>query len=112
MSRLEHSLIEELRSLYDAEEQLAKALPRFIKAAQNQELKHTFESYHEEVNTLGDHIERIFDQLDEPASARKCIGMQGLIAEADQHIKNDCGDAELICAFQKLKHYEIAAFGS
>jgi ferritin-like metal-binding protein YciE len=112
MSQLEASIIEELKSLYDAEKQLAKALPRFVKAAHNTELKHTLESYSDEIETQSDRLEQLFECFNEPVTATKCVGMQGLLSEADRHIKEHAGDAELICAFQKLKHYEIAAYGS
>jgi ferritin-like metal-binding protein YciE len=38
--------------------------------------------------------------------------MQGLLEEGEQIIQEEEGDAALICAAQKVEHYEIAAYGS
>jgi ferritin-like metal-binding protein YciE len=38
--------------------------------------------------------------------------MQGLLEEAQDLIKEGEGDAALICAAQKVEHYEIATYGS
>jgi ferritin-like metal-binding protein YciE len=38
--------------------------------------------------------------------------MQGLIEEGEEMIEKEQGDAALICAAQKVEHYEIATYGS
>ena len=38
--------------------------------------------------------------------------MKGLIAEGEDLIDEDAGDAALIAAAQKVEHYEIASYGT
>jgi ferritin-like metal-binding protein YciE len=38
--------------------------------------------------------------------------MLGLIQEGSELIEEEAGDAALICAAQKVEHYEIATYGS
>jgi ferritin-like metal-binding protein YciE len=50
------------------------------------------------------------------ARGKHCVGMEGLVAEGAELIKEEEPgvqlDAALICAAQKAEHYEIAAYGS
>jgi ferritin-like metal-binding protein YciE len=112
MSQLRDTFVEELKDLYDAERQLLKALPKMAKAAQDDELRSAFESHLEETEEHVNRLEKVFQVMDEPAKAKKCKAMQGLIQEGEELIKNDEGDAALICAAQKVEHYEIASYGS
>ena len=112
MSALRETFLEELSDLYDAEKQLLKALPKMHKAAENEELKEAFESHLEETERHVERLEQVFALFNEPAKAKKCKAMQGLIAEGQELIDEDEGDAALICAAQKVEHYEIASYGS
>lgn len=112
MSALRDTFVEELKDLYDAEKQILKALPKMVKAAENEELKAAFESHLEETENQIKRLEQVFEIFGETAKGKKCKGMQGLIEEAQDLIKEDEGDAALICAAQKVEHYEIASYGS
>jgi ferritin-like metal-binding protein YciE len=63
-----------------------------------------------------DRLERIFTSLDMAVRGKKCAGMVGLIEEGKELIEEEEQgaplDAALICAAQKVEHYEIAAYGS
>jgi ferritin-like metal-binding protein YciE len=50
--------------------------------------------------------------LNESARGKKCPAMQGLVKEGEEVIEDEAGDAALICAAQKVEHYEIATYGS
>src|SRR5712675_1720090 len=112
MESLRDVLIEELKDLYDAEKQLVKALPKMAKAADNEELKAAFESHLEETQSHVERLEEVFQIFDETAKAKKCKAMQGLVEEGQEIIDDEQGDAALICAAQKVEHYEIASYGS
>lgn len=112
MSDLRKTFTEELKDLYDAEKQLLKALPKMAKAAQHEELRAAFESHREETETHVERLEQVFEIFGETAKAKKCKAMQGLIEEAQDLIEEEEGDAALICAAQKVEHYEIASYGS
>ncbi len=109
-------LIEEMRDVYHAEQQLLKALPRMAKAAQSARLKEAFENHLEQTEQHVDRLERAFEILDEPAKAKTCKAMQGLIEEGkemmDEHKNSAMADAALIAAAQKVEHYEIATYGT
>jgi len=112
MSQLRETLIDELKDIYDAEKQLLKALPKMAKAAEDEELKSAFESHLEETQEHVNRLEQVFKALDEPAKGKKCKAMQGLVEEGEELIEEEEGDAALICAAQKVEHYEIATYGS
>lgn len=54
--------------------------------------------------------------MHEKPGRKKCKGMEGLIKEGEEVLKEgmdpDVQDAALICAAQKVEHYEIAGYGS
>jgi ferritin-like metal-binding protein YciE len=112
MSDLRETFIEELKDLYDAEKQLTKALPKMSKAAEHEDLKEAFDTHLEETEGHIERLERVFEMFDEQPKGKKCKAMEGLIAEGKELIEEEEGDAALICAAQKVEHYEIASYGS
>jgi ferritin-like metal-binding protein YciE len=116
LSTLKDLLIEELKDLYSAENQLTKALPRLAKAAQSEELRAAFETHLEETEEHAARIEQIMKQLGESPKGKKCKAMEGLVEEGKEVIEEDAEpgikDLALIVAAQKVEHYEIAGYGS
>lgn len=108
--------VDELRDLYDAENQLLKALPRIAKAASNTELKHGIEEHLEQTKGHVQRLERAFQILNAPAKRKTCQAMKGLVEESNEAIEsrwpNEVRDADLIGAAQRVEHYEIAAYGT
>ncbi len=106
----------ELRDLYNAENQLLKALPKMAKAASSQELKDAFEKHLDQTKTHVERLEQVFEELDEKPKGKTCRAMKGLIEEGSEILKEDGDesvlDAGIIVAAQKVEHYEIAAYGS
>ena len=106
---------EQLKDLYNAEQQLIKALPKMAKAASSEELRAAFESHLEETRQHAQRIETIFEQMGEKARGKKCKAMEGLVAEAgeviEEDMENSIKDAALIAAAQRVEHYEIAGYG-
>lgn len=109
-------LIEEMRDLLDAEKQILKALPKMMKAVEDDELRSAFEEHRTVTEGQVRRLEQAFDQLGERARSKKCPGMAGLIEEAQEHISElddmNLLEAALIGAAQKVEHYEIAAYGT
>jgi ferritin-like metal-binding protein YciE len=112
MSKLRETFLEELADLYDAEKQLVKALPRMAKAAKHEELKDAFLTHLGETEEHVNRLEQVFRAFGAKPKGKKCKAMQGLIEEGEDIIKEEMGDAALICAAQKVEHYEIASYGS
>ena len=113
-SALKELYIDELRDIYNAENQLTKALPKMAKAANSDELRAGFEEHLEQTKGHVDRLEQIFKELGEKPTGKKCKGMEGLVAEGKEMIdeqEGDSLDAGLISAAQRVEHYEIAAYG-
>ena len=108
--------VAELRDLYNAETQLVKALPKMAKASSNAELRQGFEEHLRQTSEHVSRLEQIFEMLDEKPTGKKCLGMDGLVKEAAETIKEDyedaAKDAAIIGAAQRIEHYEIAGYGT
>src|SRR5664279_5422088 len=108
--------VDQLRDVYSAEKQLTKALPKMAKAATSEELRNGFTEHLKQTNDHVERLEQIFEALGERAGGKKCLGMEGLIAEGSEVIEDDFEgdvmDAALISAAQRVEHYEIAAYGA
>ena len=115
LESLRELLVDELKDLYSAENQLVKALPKMAKAAASPELKAAFEEHLEETKGQVDRLVTIFEQLEGSPKGKKCKAMEGLVEEGSEFIDADgedsVKDAALICAAQKVEHYEIASYG-
>ncbi len=60
---LKDLLIDELKDLYSAEQQLVKALPKMAKAASNQDLKNGFTEHLEQTKGHVERLEEAFSYL-------------------------------------------------
>ncbi len=108
-------LVHELKDLYSAETQLVKALPRMAKAAHAPELADAFNTHLQETKVHVERLQSVFQNLDYAPTGHHCKGMEGLLAEGKDMIHEDAPehvkDAGLICAAQKVEHYEMAGYG-
>src|SRR6202045_2129464 len=108
--------IDELRDLYNAETQLVKALPKMAKASANDQLREAFQEHLRQTSEHVSRLEQIFEQLGEKASGKKCLGMEGLVKEGSETMKEDYSDevkdAAIIGAAQRVEHYEMAGYGT
>lgn len=108
--------VDELRDLYNAETQLTKALPKMAKASSNAELRQAFEEHLRQTSEHVSRLEEIFGKLDEKATGKKCLGMEGLVKEGAETIQENYEDpvmdAAIIGAAQRVEHYEIAGYGT
>jgi ferritin-like metal-binding protein YciE len=116
METLRDLYVEELKDLYSAENQILKALPRMTKAATHPKLKKAFTKHERQTRQHAKRLERICKELGEKPTGKKCVGMEGLIQEAKDLLKEkpdkDVLDAGLISAAQHVEHYEMAGYGT
>jgi Mn-containing catalase len=109
-------LIDQLRDLLHAEKQLTKALPQMIEAARYDQLRELFTIHLTETEAQVERLGECFELLGKKPRAKACKGMQGLVEEGDEVIKEGAkkGDAAadlaLIGAAQRVEHYEIAGY--
>ena len=115
MKTLEDLFHYELRDLASAEKQLTKALPKMAKAASSEDLRQAFESHLEETEQHLARVEEICEKLNVTTRGAKCRAMEGLIEEGQEFLEEEMEDhvrdAGLICAAQRVEHYEIAGYG-
>lgn len=116
LENLKDLFVEQLRDLYSAEIQIQKALPKMEKAATLPALKQAYLNHMEQTKVQTNRLQQIFDDLDIRPSGKTCKGMEGIIAEGEEVIKEDADpavrDASLIAAAQKVEHYEISGYGT
>jgi ferritin-like metal-binding protein YciE len=116
MNTLRDLYIDELKDLWSAEKQLVKALPKMAKAANDPELSKAFMTHLRQTERQVQRLEQVFEELGESPRGKKCIGMEGLIEEGNELIKErpdeDVLDAGLIAKAQHVEHYEIAGYGT
>ncbi|HEV2602597.1 MAG TPA: ferritin-like domain-containing protein [Microvirga sp.] len=113
---LEALFLHSLKDLYFAEQQIAKAMPAMIGAAESQELRSAFETHARETQEQLRRLEEVFDILGEKPQGVPCEGILGILKEAEGIMKAFAGgeafEAALIAAAQSIEHYEIARYGT
>src|SRR5918999_256516 len=92
---LEELLVDELKDLYSAENQMLKSLPRMAKAASSPELKRAFERHLEETRRQVERLNQIGETLDIKLTGKKCKGMEGLIEEGKEVMEEDLDENAL-----------------
>jgi ferritin-like metal-binding protein YciE len=111
---LANVLVDELRDMYSAENQLIKALPKLAKGAKNTQLKALFTAHLEETKGQVLRLRQVFDILEERPTGEHCNGMEGVIKEgADALEKDEEGasfDSGIVGAALRTEHYEIAGY--
>jgi ferritin-like metal-binding protein YciE len=115
MKTLETLFLAQLADAYDAENRLTKALPKLAKASVNGDLRAAFQEHLDETRGHVAKLKEVFASVERPARARRCEAIVGLLKEGDELIAENKNsptlDAALICAAQKVEHYEIATYG-
>ena len=113
---LTNVLIDELRDMYSAENQLVKALPKLAKGARNSELKSLFSDHLEETKGQVERLQRVFKMLGEDPTGEHCNGMEGVIEEGadalEKHEEGASFDSGIIGAALRTEHYEIAGYAA
>ena len=110
--------ISELKDLYNAEQQLVKALPKMADAANSPDLRAALSGHLEQTRYHVTRLEEIFRKLDESPKGQKCRGMEGLIEEGEEMMDEGenapppVSDAALISSAQRVEHYEMAGYGT
>lgn len=113
---LEDLLQEQLEDLLDAEQRIAKALPKMADAAQSQDLSLAFKEHESQTKGQIERLNSAFDLLGIKPDGEACEAAKGLISEGEEIIKakgnGDVKDAGLIASAQRVEHYEMAGYGT
>ena len=116
LDTLKDLYVDEIKDLYSAEKQLIKALPKMAKAASDKQLQQAFRTHLRQTAEHAARLEQICKDLGVSTRGKKCVGMEGLIEEGSELIKEnpdpDVLDAGLISKAQRVEHYEMAGYGT
>ncbi|MGQ0815022.1 MAG: ferritin-like domain-containing protein [Gemmatimonadota bacterium] len=108
--------VDELKDVYNAEQQILRALPKMASSAKHAELRTAFENHEAMTQEQVKRLDIIFDELKQSPAGKKCLGMEGLIKEGEEMMSEsvdpDVRDAAMISNAQRVEHYEIAAYGT
>ena len=116
MDSLKDLYVDELKDLYNAENQLVKALPKMAKKASAPELKRAFQNHLEQTKVHVERLEKIFKGLGEKPSGKTCKAMKGLVEEGKEIIDypiagNDDAIRAIRVMLQKLVDAIVSATG-
>jgi ferritin-like metal-binding protein YciE len=113
---LDDLFYETLKDIYYAERQIAKALPKMARAAQDDKLKTAFQTHKEETEGQIDRLKQVFELIGKRAQGKTCDAIEGIISEAEEIMDEFKGtaalDAGLLAAAQAVEHYEISRYGT
>jgi ferritin-like metal-binding protein YciE len=116
LGSLKDFYLDELATLYDAEMQISRTLPRLSEAAHNPQLRETLAKHGRDARLHGERIELIFTHWGERRPLRTSAGLAGIVQEGDDRLNQeatpDARDAAIIGIAQRIAHYEIAGYGT
>jgi ferritin-like metal-binding protein YciE len=113
---LEELLVIELQEIHNAETQLARLIPRLVKAADSDELRSAIEQRLEEGEQILADVEQGLSELGASPGRKKNVAAEGLVNDLRDHVQElqqgPALDTVLIGGLQKTEHYCIAAWGT
>ena len=115
LESLQELYLEQLKDLHSAEEQIIEALPKMIEQTSHTELRQAFELHLRQTKEQLRRLDQIGQRAGQKLTGHKCKGMEGLLEEGEEMLKeradSDVLDAALIAAAQRVEHYEMAGYG-
>ena len=111
---LKDVLIDELRDMYSAENQLVKSMPKLAKGANSKELKSLFKEHQEQTKGQVQRLREVFEHIGKKPTGKHCEGMEGVIKEGLEALEEDMEgasfDSGIIGAALRTEHYEVAGY--
>lgn len=118
ISTLSDLYIDELKDLWSANDQMARALKKIAPHATHPKLKDMLVTSGEGISSHTNLLKALIANQDEKVSKEHCKGMEGLVNEALKHTIEDAPekgpvlDAAIIAQYQRMTHYGITGFGT
>ncbi len=111
---LKDVLLDEMRDLYSAENQLVKALPKVLKGTSDASMKSGLKNHLEETKNQVVRLREAFGHLGKKPTGQHCSGMEGCLEECTDALEKDAEGAEkdlgIAGAVGRVEHYEIAGY--
>lgn len=115
ISNLKDLLVEQVKDLYNSEDQIQQAYGRWKDEASSDDLKQMFDKHIQQSKNRKNDIEAICDELGVSPTGEKCKGTEGLVKEGHDFLgeveDGAIKDAGLIANAQRVEHYGIAGYG-
>ena len=118
ISNLQELYVDELKDLWSANDQMARALAKIAPVATNAKLKARLEAAQQGIGKHTTLLKSLIEAQKGSVSKEHCKGMEGLVAEALKHTVEDAPqkgavlDASIIAQYQRMTHYGITGFGT
>ena len=118
ITTLKELYVDELRDLWSANDQMARALKKVLPQATNSKLRALLERSPEAIGRHTRMLQALIEGQGGELSKEHCKGMEGLVAEAVKHTVDEPPqegavlDAAIIAQFQRMTHYGITGFGT
>ena len=118
ISNLSDLYLGELKDLWSANDQMAKALKKIAPKASHPKLKEMLEKSQKSIAGHTDLLKALIANQGGDVSKEHCKGMEGLVSEAINHTIDDAPDkgpvldAAIIAQYQRMTHYGITGFGT
>jgi ferritin-like metal-binding protein YciE len=118
ISSLKELYVDELKDLWSANDQMARALTKIAPQAQNPKLQAMLQKSQQGIGKHTELLKTLIEAQDDEVQKEHCKGMEGLAAEAIKHTIEDAPesgpvlDAAIIAQYQRMTHYGITGFGT
>ncbi|MBR0646159.1 YciE/YciF ferroxidase family protein [Plastoroseomonas hellenica] len=117
MPQLAELFEDTLKDIYYAERQILKALPKMVRAAENQELKAAFKTHRDQTEGQVERLQQVFELLGKRARGKTCPAINGIIEECEELLEEmkepgAVRDAGLAASGQAVEHYEMSRYGT
>ncbi len=118
IATLQELYIDELKDLWSANDQMARALTKIMPQATDAKLKTLLQNSQGGIAAHTQLLKTLIEGQHSEVSKEHCKGMEGLAAEAIKHTIEDAPksgpvrDAAIIAQYQRMTHYGITGFGT
>ncbi|MGI4876286.1 MAG: ferritin-like domain-containing protein [Janthinobacterium lividum] len=118
ISNLEELYVDELKDLWSANDQMARALTKIAPRATDDKLKTILQKSQDGIAAHTGLLKSLIEAQKSEVAKEHCKGMEGLAAEAIKHTieeapeKGAVLDAAIIAQYQRMTHYGITGFGT
>ena len=118
LANLSDVYVNELKDLWSANDQMARAVKKMSSKATHPKLKQMLEASQKGIAGHTDLLKTLIGSHDAKVSKDHCKGMEGLAAEALKHTVDEAPekgpvlDAVIIAQYQRMTHYGITGFGT
>ena len=118
LANLSDVYVNELKDLWSANDQMARAVKKMSPKATHPKLKQMLDASQKGIAGHTELLKTLIGSHDAKVSKDHCKGMEGLVAEALKHTieeapeKGPVLDAVIIAQYQRMTHYGITGFGT